>query len=175
MLAFAHYSAERDISGVTTWLTDLMLFLRQKGEDVSINLHHFGSEPEKASLLTPLQNTGIRVSIEKKPLWTEDAVRDNFSFLNHCRPSLFLPQCLPAHLFAARLAANQGLPYILTLHSDDPEYWALLDTCAPLPKRGAVVAVSKAIASVVYERNPHADVHVIPYGVIGRCMCFSIF
>ena len=59
MIAFAHYSSEQDISGVTTWLVDFLGFLRGKGEEVCVNLHHFGTEVERASVLVPLRAAGV--------------------------------------------------------------------------------------------------------------------
>lgn len=39
------------------------------------------------------------------------------------QPDLFLPQCLHAHYLVAAHADHQGLPWIFTIHSDDPDYW----------------------------------------------------
>jgi colanic acid/amylovoran biosynthesis glycosyltransferase len=165
MIGLAHYSSERDISGVTTWLLDFMRFLRVKGEDVALNLHHVGHDAGKASILGPAQELGVKVTCRTRPKWTHEAVRDNLEFLNLHRPSVFLPQCVPAHFFAALLASLQGVPYGLTLHSDDPDYWALLDGCAPPASRGCVVAVSEAIATEARTLKPNSPVHMIPYGV----------
>jgi glycosyltransferase involved in cell wall biosynthesis len=165
MIAFAHYSSEQDISGVTTWLVDFLRFLRGKGEEVCVNLHHFGTEVERASVLVPLRAAGVEVSIRRKPHWSGEAVRDDLEFLNRHRPAVFLPQCLPAHFFAARLAARAGVRCALVLHSDDPEYWALLDSSVPERWDGVVVGVSEAIAAESRRRKPGADVRVIPCGV----------
>jgi len=62
MIGLAHYSSERDISGVTTWLLDFMRFLRVKGEDVALNLHHVGHDAGKASILGPAQELGVKVT-----------------------------------------------------------------------------------------------------------------
>jgi glycosyltransferase involved in cell wall biosynthesis len=67
--------------------------------------------------------------------------------------------------FAARIAEQSGLPWIFTIHSDDPEYWALADACGPNRSSGAWVAVSEAIANEARIRYPAADVRFIPYGV----------
>jgi len=165
MIAFAHYSSEQDISGVITWLLGLMASLRRRGEEVCLNLHHLGSEPEKASLLASAREMGVLVSVRQRPGWTEDGVRDDIAFLNKHRPEVFLPQCLPAHFFAAGLAARGGLPCALVLHSDDPDYWALADGVELPAGVGVWVAVSRAIQAEMGVRVPQASCRLIPYGV----------
>lgn len=165
MIAFAHYSSEQDISGVSTWLLELMRYLRGKGEEVCLNLHHLGRDPAQGTLLAPALAMGVHVVARKAPKGIEAAVRDDLAFLNRFQPAVFLPQCLVAHFFAARLAARSGLPCALVLHSDDPEYWALAEGCDFPPDRARWVAVSEAIHAEFLDKRPGARCHVIPYGV----------
>ncbi len=47
-------------------------------------------------------------------------MRDDVLFLNRQQPSVFLPQCLPAHFFAARLAAREVPGVEACLYGDGP-------------------------------------------------------
>jgi len=164
-VAFSHYGACGDISGVTTWLRRLLLGVKDVAADQSLRLHHFGSDVQQASLLNELAGWPGEVSGIPFPETTGEGVRDILEFLNHVRPHVFLPQALPAPHFAAQLAEAQDLPWVFTIHSDDPEYWALADACGPQKGKGVWVAVSKAIAEEAFRIRPDADIRTIPYGV----------
>ena len=164
MLAFSHYSAANDIGGVTTWLDGLLSLLRAQGKDLSLNLHGFDSEFSGGIGERALE-LGIPVNAFRRGPTTEDDVRRTLRFLDGCSPDVYLPQCLPAMHYAARIAERRGLPWIFTLHSDDPVYWALAEQTGPRAGRGLWVAVSHEIGSLARDRFPQADVRVIPYGV----------
>jgi colanic acid/amylovoran biosynthesis glycosyltransferase len=165
MIAITHYSLPRDISGVTNWLLPLMSFLRSRGEEVCLNLHHFGSDPAASSLAPSARALGVHVEVKSHPEWTEDAVRDDIRFLNRFRPSVYLPQCLPAHFYSARVAASAGVPCAVALHSDDPHYWALADTFADTTGPVSFVAVSAAILEKLPFPADRFGRVLIPYGV----------
>jgi colanic acid/amylovoran biosynthesis glycosyltransferase len=67
-------------------------------------------------------------------------------FLNQVQPDLFLPQCLHAHYVAAAHAGRQGLPWIFTMHSDDPDYWCVAEALTPETHDGSSVCVSQFLA-----------------------------
>ncbi|MEO8614564.1 MAG: glycosyltransferase family 4 protein [Luteolibacter sp.] len=165
MISFTHYGAREDISGVTSWLQGLLHGLRGRNEPVSLHLHHFGDDPTEGNLYQAARIDGVIVSGTHLPATSRLGVIDTLRFLNREKPDVFLPQALPAPHFAAKLAGHQGLPWIFTLHSDDPEYWALAEGSAPARHEGVWVAVSERIALEARERFPHADVRIIPYGV----------
>jgi colanic acid/amylovoran biosynthesis glycosyltransferase len=165
MILFTHYGAIDDISGVTSWLQNLVSRLHQEGEPVCLRIHHFGNDPSEGSLLQDALAKGIDVSAVPIPTTTRQSVRDILKFLNHKRPAVFVPQALPGAHFAARLAEKSGLPWIFTIHSDDPIFWALADHAAPSKAQGAWVAVSESIAADARHKYPQADIRVIPYGV----------
>lgn len=165
MIAFTHYGAKEDISGVTSWLRGLLADLRGQGEEVALNLHHFGKNPQEGNLYHEALALGVAVSGLPSPGTTEAAVIDTLEYLNREKPAVFLPQVLPACHYAARIAREQGLPWVFTIHSDDPEYWALADHSAPDAAQGICVAVSETIGREARARYPQADVRVIPYGV----------
>jgi colanic acid/amylovoran biosynthesis glycosyltransferase len=165
MISFLHYGASNDISGVTTWLCTFIIYLKGKKLDSAIRLHHFGDTPKSASLYNALVSLGYSVSTRLMPATSEESFIDTLKFLNRTNPNVFLPQCLPAPHFAANYAGKMGLPWVLTLHSDDPEYWALAEQTGPSAKDGTWVAVSEHIAEQARLQFPHADIRVIPYGV----------
>jgi glycosyltransferase involved in cell wall biosynthesis len=165
MLSFAYAGELNTISGVTSWLIRLLDELKNRGIDFDLHLHHLGKDAIDASLYGDGIRAGWNVSSIPIPATSRSAVREVLHHLNRVKPSVFLPHSLPSLHFSARIAQKSGLPWIFTIHSDDPEYWALADTCGPDRLTGAWVAVSEAIANEARIRYPAADVRFIPYGV----------
>jgi colanic acid/amylovoran biosynthesis glycosyltransferase len=165
MIAFAHYGAEKDISGVTTWLGLLVAEVKKSGFPIALHLEHFGDDGSNGSLFSTAVELGISTSWVQRSGDTFQDVKGVLEFINRVRPAVFLPQCLPSCHFAARLAQRHGLPWVFTMHSDDPAYWALAETSGPDARHGIWVCVSEAIADEARKRYPKADIRVIPYGV----------
>jgi colanic acid/amylovoran biosynthesis glycosyltransferase len=165
MISFAYAGEYNSISGVTTWLISLLAELKNRGIDFDLHLHHLGKISSDASLYRDGIRAGWNVSSISIPPTTQSAVREVLHHLNRAKPTVFLPHSLPSLHFSARIAGQSGLPWIFTIHSDDPEYWALADTCGPDRSVGAWVAVSEAIANEARTRYPYADIRFIPYGV----------
>jgi glycosyltransferase involved in cell wall biosynthesis len=164
-VALAHYSSDADISGVTTWFENLVIRLHGDGIKLAVLLHHFGDKPERASLLPPLRDAGVSVEVVPRARTLVADVQQILGFLNRVQPDLFLPQCLHAHFFAAAIAGLQGLPWVLTIHSDDPHYWAIANARPPTHYGGKSVTVSEHIARLVAEGGLDHDSAVIPCGV----------
>ena len=171
-VAFADYSDDADISGVTTWLAKFVAFLAgvqpPGAVRTALHLHHIGTHGWRDSSIArelagvPVELSGRRIGEVR---YTEDAVQDTLAFLAAARPDVFLPQCLPGFHFAARIAAQAGLPWVLTVHADDPDYWGLVEECCPDAAHGACVAVSEYLAARIRERRPESRVVTIPCGV----------
>lgn len=164
-IAFSHYSAPNDISGVTTWLRDLLLHLHSQGVPLVVLLHHFGKDVSNSSLLPALIDAGIHVEIVPQAPTMEEDVRGVLDFLDRHRPVLYLPQCLNSMYYAAAIAGKQGLPWVLTMHSDDPDYWAIAEALPPERNGGRMVCVSKHIAAMAIAKKLAQHPMIIPYGV----------
>ena len=164
-IALAHYSGSADISGVTTWLIGFCERLVQEGHEVVIHLHHFGSDPQQGSILPSLQRLGIETHAVRRTGSLEADTRQTLQFLNRVQPDLFLPQCLHSHYLAAAHAGRQGLPWIFTMHSDDPDYWCVAEALTPETHGGSSVCVSQFLAQQLRLRLPATNPQVIPYGI----------
>jgi glycosyltransferase involved in cell wall biosynthesis len=164
-IVFSIDSGTQVISGVTTWMQALVLRLHADGVPVRVLLHHIGPDPERSSIGLPLRNAGVPVDIIARGADMEQDVRDTLAFLERHRPAVYLPQCLFPMYFAAGMAGAQGLPWVLAMHSDDPDYWALADALRPEQVNGRVVAVSAQLASEVGARGLAQHPVMIPYGV----------
>jgi glycosyltransferase involved in cell wall biosynthesis len=171
-IAFADYSDDADISGVTTWLAHFIRRLAASEPSgavrTALHVHHIGARAwQESSIVRDLAGVSVELSGTNigDVRYTEDSVADTLAFLNRTRPDVFLPQCLPGFHFAAVWAARLGLPWVLTMHADDPDYWGLVEECGPDAGRGACVAVSEYLADRVRERRPTARVVTIPCGV----------
>ncbi len=164
-IALAHYSGSSDISGVTTWLIGLCGRLVKAGHHVVMHLHHFGDDPQQASILPSLHRLGIETHVVIRSGSLEDDIRHTLHFLNQVKPDLFLPQCLHAHYLAAAHAGQQGLPWIFTMHSDDPDYWCIAEAITPEAHGGSSVCVSEFLDQQLRQQVPAVSPQVIPCGV----------
>jgi colanic acid/amylovoran biosynthesis glycosyltransferase len=165
MIAFAHYTSTEDIGGVSTWLEGLILHLRSQSIPVSLFLRHLDARPFETELHRRMRAAGVQVDCQARPRFMRTAVRQVLSFLDHHQPSVFLPQCLAEHMYAARICGGAGLPWVFTHHSDDPFYWKMLRTTGPGRSNGSIVAVSSHIAGRCRVEAPDATAQTIPYGV----------
>lgn len=163
-IAIAHYSVASDISGVTSWLIGFCHRLAADGHQLGVHLHHYGDNPEDASILPELRRMQVEVFPVPRTGSLEHDTRLTLGFLNQFRPELFLPQCLHAHHCAAVQASRQGLPWVLTMHSDDPDYWCVADALNPDRNGGHAVCVSGHLAEVARSRQLLRAPRVIPYG-----------
>lgn len=164
-IAFAHYSMNSDISGVTTWLIGFCERLVNAGHEVVIHLHHFGDDSQQGSILPSLQRLGIETHSLCRTGSLEADTRHTLQFLNQTQPDLFLPQCMHEHYLAAAHAGRQGLPWIFTMHSDDPDYWCVAESLCPESNGGSSVCVSQFLAQQLSQRMPATKPQVIPCGI----------
>lgn len=164
-IALAHYSSRSDISGVTTWLIGFCRALVEAGHQVVVHLHHFGEDPQQGSILPRLHRLDIETTSINRTGTLEVDIRHTLRFLNQVQPDLFLPQCLHAHFLAAAHAGLQGLPWVFTMHSDDPDYWCVAEATTPEAHGGRSVCVSQFLAQELDQRVPRAAPQVIPCGI----------
>ena len=95
----------------------------------------------------------------------KEDVQETLAFLNDWQPTVFLPQCKPAHFAAAAQAGSRGLPWALTLHSDDPDYWATVGAFGGPSHGCSLVCVSRHIRDELTPRTIGGTASVIPCGV----------
>ena len=164
-IAFAHISTEDDTGGVTTWLIQLAASLREMGWCVAVHLYHIGRDPENSNLAEILRSHNVEVFVQPQQSSAQAEVRQTLDFLNRWQPSVFLPQCQRAHFIAAAIAGRHGLPWVLTVHSDDPQYWSALRVLLPQATGERTVCVSRYLAAEVKRRGLDHRPFVIPYGV----------
>ena len=87
-----------------------------------------------------------------------------FAFLNHHRPQVFLPQCLTANYLGGAIAGQAGLPWALSMRSDDPVYWAIAETLLPETKGGLIVGVSDHICRLAKDKHLATRTFTVPSG-----------
>jgi glycosyltransferase involved in cell wall biosynthesis len=164
-IAFAHYCSADDISGVTSWLIQLALYLKGEGCSVAIVLLDLCEPGDSSPLELALRQGGIEIFKSPPTGSLRQDVNATLAFLNTWRPDVFLPQCKPHHYIAAAIAGRCGLPWGLTLHSDDPDYWATASSLPPLRNGGKTICVSQHIQAQLAQHGGEAQAVVIPYGV----------
>lgn len=165
MITFGHYGVAKDVSGVTTWLVGFGAELKSSSRPFGTIIHHFGPEPSQGSFFQSIQPLASSLSVITLPTDTESLCKLTLQALNTQKPQVFLPQCLPALHFTAHYAASLGLPWVFTMHSDDPDYWALADLVGPTKDSGSWVVVSEFLKDECLAKYPNVDIRVIPYGV----------
>jgi glycosyltransferase involved in cell wall biosynthesis len=164
-IAFAHYSSADDISGVTSWLSQLALYLKGEGCSVAIFLLDLCEPTDISPLELTMRQRGIEIYKAPPTGNLRKDVEATLAFLNHWRPDVFLPQCKPHHYIAAAIAGRCGLPWALTMHSDDPDYWATAASLPPLNNGGQTICVSQYIQAQLAQKGGESLARVIPYGV----------
>ena len=164
-IAFAHYNEANDISGVTSWLIQLALYLKGEGCSVAIVLLDLCEPGDTSPLELALRQGGIEIFKSPPTGSLRKDVNATLAFLNAWRPDVFLPQCKPHHYVAAAIAGRCGLPWGLTLHSDDPDYWATASSLPPLRNGGKTICVSQHIQAQLAQQGGESQAVVIPYGV----------
>ncbi len=169
-VAFAHYSQANDISGVTIWVLGLARRLAKDGICVAIHFVIAPGEPSleecgEPPLFEELRQQGIEVFSAPRRDCLKGDVQETLAFLNHWQPTVFLPQCKPAHYAAAAQAGSRGLPWAITLHSDDPDYWATVGAFGGPRYGSSLVCVSRHIRDELILRQIKRPASVIPCGV----------
>ena len=164
MIAFSNYTCSNDISGVSSWLENLILYLRARGVPVALFLRRLEDGPAEDRRQQRIAEAGVLLECKPRPRLTATAVRQILQFLDRHQPAVFLPQCLAEGMYAARISGQVGRPWIFTHHSDDPFYWAILEATHPQQSNGRIVAISHHIARHYRGMTPPADPMVIPCG-----------
>ncbi len=160
-ICIGHYSVENDISGVTTWLRNFILDMSAID---SIDLHVLlidYSPQHQTEIKRLLDENNIAYSTIESAEYTVDMVKGILKYFQNNHFNLFIPHCIEAMYYAAISMEHQGLPFVFTMHSDDPVYWAnaqiLNNYSNPI-----TVSVSKYIACSYYQKF-NSDSYIIPY------------
>jgi len=164
-IAFAHYSSTDDISGVTSWLIQLALYLQGEGCSVAIVLLDLCEPGDTSPLELALRQGGIEIFKSPPTGSLRQDVNATLAFLNAWQPDVFLPQCKAPHFVAAAIAGRCGLPWGFTLHSDDPDYWAIAESLSPQKNGGQTICISKHIQAELSKKGGESQAVVIPCGV----------
>ncbi|MEH1960046.1 MAG: glycosyltransferase family 4 protein [Nostoc sp.] len=165
LIAFAHYSKKNDIGGVTTWLQRLLLRMHSDNIPIVVYLLHSDADVEESTLLHILREAGISVDIDMQSPYIEEDVSSILAFFNRHQPQIFFPQCLESTYHTAGMAGQYGLPWAMTIHSDDPVYWAFAETVVPEANNGWMVGVSDYICKKAVQKGLANQPKSIPYGV----------
>jgi glycosyltransferase involved in cell wall biosynthesis len=164
-IAFAHYSSADDISGVTSWLIQLALYLKGEGFSVAILLLDLCEPGDNSPIELALRQGGIEIFKSPPTGSLRQDVNATLAFLNAWQPDVFLPQCKAPHFVAAAIAGRCGLPWGFTLHSDDPDYWAIAESLPPQKLGGQTICISKHIQAELSKKGGESQAVVIPCGV----------
>jgi len=165
MITFGHYGVAKDVSGVTTWLQGFAAELKSRKRPFGTIIQHFGPDASSGSFFQAIEKITSSLNVIHLPADTESLCKSTLKALNAQQPRVFLPQCLPSLHFSAHYAARLGLPWVFTMHSDDPDYWAFADLVGPSKQSGAWVVVSEYLKDNCLAKYPDIDIRVIPYGV----------
>lgn len=169
-IAFGNYSKENDLGGVTTWMESLIYRLHADGVPIVVELLFYGDSIPDSGIWTRLQTAGIPVQVTPCPLEKERAepvryVREILAFLNQYSPQVFLPNCRNSLYFAAAIAGSAGLPWVFTIHSDDPLFWDAASAASVKKSGGIFVGGSQYICEQVIKTRLHTSPQLIAYGV----------
>jgi colanic acid/amylovoran biosynthesis glycosyltransferase len=164
-VAFATSDAPGNISGVSTFMQQVLPLLQDAG--IAVEVHVMGDPGPNC---TYFEARGI--SVRRLP-WQQHlpyAVRAFLRLLEEGQPDVYVPNCVVPAYFAAGHARRSGIPTVGILHSDDPYYWGMVDEFIegrPEFRLSAVVPVSAFLESEVSStaRARGVGVRRIGYGV----------
>ena len=165
-ILFGYFGAKDDISGVTSWLTPLMARFVEEKWEVHCLVQHFGKNPKQSQVFLEATKLGVRIHFLPRGCYTDRMVQETVRLLKRLDPTVFLPQVLVGYHHAAIQAKTAGLPFIYTMHSDDPLYWGMLDELLQRGFREPVVCVSSYLKERVLAQFPDVDCRMIAYGVL---------
>ncbi len=165
MIAFSYYSTPNDVSGVSTWLAQLAVWLKGQGYELVFHLQYFGADVRDSTLARTLAQHEIPFEIVHRSIYTEENLEQVMSFLNRYRPRLYFPQCIHTLLYAGMIGGRHGLPWVYTMHADDPYYWDLATVLDTEQAGGRVVCVSDHLESGLRRRGLAERPWNIPCGV----------
>jgi glycosyltransferase involved in cell wall biosynthesis len=164
-IAIGYFGKDDDISGVTTWLVALVRKFLSSGWEVHCIVQHFGDHRTQGGLFKALQGEKVEFHWLKGKSYADDSARKTVRYLDKIQPDLFFPQVLVGFHHAAMHCQRLGLPFLFTIHSDDPLYWGLLDELSKQGFRGPVICVSRHILRKASHLFPSLRCICIPYGV----------
>ena len=164
-ILFGYFGSPDDISGVATWLIPLMARFVEEKWEVHCLVQHFGKNPKQSQIFQTAASLGVKAHLLPTGCYMERAVRETVRHIKRINPTVFLPQVLVGHYHAAIQARAAGLPFIYTMHSDDPLYWGILDELLQRGSRAPVVCVSNYLKERVLAQFPDLDCRMIAYGV----------
>lgn len=165
LVQFVSYDSPDDVGGVSSWLRDLLPYLRAAEIDARIDLFCLGDKPGVNAAWYRQNQIPFRWC-----QWRSDvrqATRQCLRWLQEDLPSVYIPNCILPAYFAAAEARRCGVHTIGVLHSDDPFYWGIVDEFVRGEENWRVnelVVVSKFLHDAVKE-NARMPIHEIPYGV----------
>ena len=146
-VAFATSDAPGNISGVSTFMQQVLPLLQDAG--IAVEVHVMGDPGPNC---TYFEERGIPV---RRIPWQQHlpyAVRAFLRLLEEGQPDVYVPNCVVPAYFAAGHARRSGIPTVGILHSDDPYYWGMVDEFIegrPEFRLSAVVPVSAFLESEV--------------------------
>ena len=112
-----------------------------------------------------MRRAGVEVCKSRPSGKLDRDVQATLEFHDEWQSEVFLPQCKTLHCVAAAIAGRAGLPWALTLHSDDPDYWAVVQSMPPQSSSGLEMCVFSSILSDLATRFGRQDAEIIPHGV----------
>jgi glycosyltransferase involved in cell wall biosynthesis len=159
-----HYSHPNDVSGVTTWMINFIEEL-SKYDHINIEVLLIEYQPygHKSAIKEFLNKQDIVYRSIQHHIYTEDNVKNILNYFNDKVYNLFIPYCIESLYYSAYILDKIGLPYVFTMHSDDPVYW---DNIKILVQHGLknIVSVSKYMSNEC-KNLFDIDSKIIPYGV----------
>jgi glycosyltransferase involved in cell wall biosynthesis len=166
-VVFSHYDIPVDISGVSTWLRQLVPDLRRRGWDARVHLS--GTTEAPGANARFLAAAGVPVRRGKAPRTLVGCVRQGLTWINEDQPHVYVPSCaLPAY-YTAAAARRSGLPVAVALHNDDPFTATVIEEFLARDTPGrydATVSVSAFLQGKVDALGiPGMRSHRISYGV----------
>jgi colanic acid/amylovoran biosynthesis glycosyltransferase len=155
------------MDGPTSWMKRLLPYLRQHGIETRILFIAAHSRPLPA--YDYFTAAGFACELIYWELFNEEKILRILKDIQQYPPDIFIPNYFPEACHAAKWVKAAGISTVCVLHNDDEFHLELTKVFAANnkpPELDVIVGVSKLIAAMVQDQQPHPSVAVkcIPYG-----------
>lgn len=168
-IAFTSIEGPESISGVNTWLKNLLPELVKRDFAVSCYFRTVG-HPTQLATRSHLADSGVTCHEYRWPGDTRLAMRSLLRLLATRPPDVYVPNCTAEAYYASRYVLESDRSVVGMLHSSDAFYReAVLSQFAgrgASPRLTAVVAASSEMEAVANDLvDPSVRVQLIPHGI----------
>lgn len=163
------FDAPGNIDGPTTWLKNLVPFLKEKGNDITFLFYANKYKIRQLDAYSYFKKLGYNCKLIHLGLYADEVAFTILEELKKDTPDIFLSNYFPFSLVLTRWCNEWNIPTIMVIHNDDAHHYEIVSAFAknedPKENVSVIVAVSKSILNQLVKLKTKPELVHIPYGV----------